>query len=277
MNIFHFKKIILLIVFSFLFLSLTFFNKGFNQDPLTKYSYFLIAEGQALLSSVQTVISDPIKKYLFLLDLRSENAFLKAENQVLKAQQKIFQEALRENERLREMIDFSKKQEMNLLGSQVISYNFLARKNLLILNKGSLHGVKKFMGVLHPDGVVGFVFRVSPHSSQVITLKHLLASLPVRNRRTRRAGLLFSSLGQIGLNYWTGDLDFERINKNFKQGDVLVTIKSNQFPPGLPVGVVSSFNFSKEEPAKQKTPQVFIQPSVNFESLEGLDIMVEPL
>lgn len=228
------------------------------------------------MSSVQATIADPIKKYLFFLSLRSENTLLKQENQALKARQLIFQEVLRENERLREMIDFLKKQEMNLLASQVISYDFLARKNLLIVNKGSLHGVKKFMGVLHPEGVVGFVFRVSPHSSQVITLKHPLASLLVRNRRTRRAGLLFRSLSQIGLNYWTDDLDFEKINKDFKQGDVLVTIKSNQFPPGLPAGLVDSFNFSKQKPAKQKTPQVFIQPSVNFESLEELFIILEP-
>ena len=276
MNIFPIKKIFLLVILSTALISLALFNKNFKQDPLTRQSYFLIAESQVLLSSVQAHISSQIKKYLFLLNLRKENRLLKEENQNLHIQQQILQETLRENERLRQIIDFSKKQNMKLLAAQVISYDFLSKKHILIINKGSIHGIKKFMGVLHPDGILGFIFRVSPHSSQVITLKHPLASLPVRNQRNRQLGLLLSSLGQMKLYFWSQELDFENFNEDFKQGDTLVTIKSNQFPAGLLVGTVGPFIFSEDQLEKQKNPEIPIQPFVKFESLEELFILLEP-
>ena len=274
MNIFPIKKIFLLLALSIALISLTLFNKNFKQDPLTKQSYFLIAESQVLLSSVQAHISLQIKKYLFLLNLRKENSLLKKENQNLHIQQQVLQEALKENERLRQIIDFPKRQNMKLLTAQVISYDLLSKKHILIVNKGSSNGIKKFMGVLHPDGILGFVFRVSPHSSQVITLKHPLASLPVRNQRNRRLGLLFSSLDQIKLHFWSQELDFENISEDFKEGDILVTTKSNQFPAGLLVGTVGPFIFSKDQ--LEESPEIPIQPFVKIESLEELFILLEP-
>ena len=276
MNIFHFKKIIFLLLLSLFILSLTFFKKSFKQDPFTKQSYFLIAESHVLLSSLQTYISDYIKKYLFLLNLRKKNKLLTQENNHLQIQLQTFQDTLKENERLRQMMDFPQKQQIKLIAAQVISYDFLSRKHILIVNKGSSHGIKKFMGVLHPDGVVGFVFRVSRHSSQVITLEHPLAVLPVRNRKNRELGLLFSSINQIKLHFLSQNPNFDTFNKSFKQGDTLITTQSNQFPSGFLVGQVNALNFSKDQGFKQKNPEVIIQPFVKFDSIEELFILLEP-
>lgn len=276
MNIFHFKKIIFLFVLSIGVLSLSVFNQKFRQDFLRKRTYFLIAESQALLSSVQDSISDQIKKYIFLLNLRKENNLLKQENQELHIQQQILQDTLKENERLRQIVDFPKKIDMKVLAAQVISYDFLSRKDILIVNKGSKDGVKKFMGVLHIEGVLGFVFRVSPHTSQVITLEHPLASLAVRNKRNRKLGLLFSSLGETKLHFWSEDLEIKKLSESFKERDILVTTQSNQFPPGLLVGAVESLYVSRRQIKKQNQAEIFIKPFVNFESLEELFILLEP-
>ena len=165
---------------------------------------------------------------------------------------------------------------MKVLAAQVISYDFLSRKDILIVNKGSKDGVKKFMGVLHPDGVLGFVFRVSYHTSQVITLEHPLASLVVRNERNRKLGLLFSSLGETKLYFWNEDLEIKKFSESFKERDILVTTQSNQFPSGLLVGTVESLYVSKRQIKKQNQAEIFIKPFVNFESLEELFILLEP-
>ena len=89
MNIFYFKKIIFLFVLSVGVLSFSVFNQKFKQDFLRKKTYFLIAESQALLFSVQDSILNQIKRYIFLLNLRKENNLLKQENQELHIQQQI--------------------------------------------------------------------------------------------------------------------------------------------------------------------------------------------
>jgi len=127
------------------------------------------------------------------------------------------------------------------------------------------------MGVLHPTGVLGFVFRVSPNSAQIITLTHPLASLRVRNKRNRKLALLFSSLGQTQLYFQEeGDKNLEKKRESFKKGDVLITAESHQFPSGLFVGKVESLSEASHQ------TQVFIETFVNFESLEELFILLEP-
>ena len=271
MNIFPFKKIILLFLLFLFFLSLFLFTKNFKQDFFTRKSYFLVAEAQVFISSVQKTLSSQIKKYFFLLHLREENKRLKLENQKLQVKQQLFEETLEENRKWRELIDFPKKQDMKLLVAQVISYDLLSQKHVLIVNRGSTHGVKKFMGVLHPAGVVGFVFRVSPHSSQILTLKHSLSSLPVRNKRNRRLGLLFSSSGEINLHFSSQDLVWDQISQFFKKGDPLITTAFRPFPSGLLVGSVDFVKLSSSE-----RPKMIIKPSVQFEFLEELFILLEP-
>ena len=273
MNIFVFKKIILLFFLFLFFLSLFLFTKNFKQDFFTRKSYFLVAESQVFISSLQMTLSSQMKKYFFLLHLREENKRLKLDNQKLQVKQQLFEETLEENRKWRELIDFSKKQDMKILVAQVISYDLLSQKHVLMVNRGSTHGVKKFMGVLHPEGVVGFVFRVSPHSSQILTLKHSLSSLPVRNKRNRSLGLLFSSSAEINLHFSSQDGDEDQINPFFKKGDLLVTTAFRPFPAGLLVG---SVDFVKLSSNKSERPRMIVKPSVPFEFLEELFILLEP-
>ena len=271
MNIFQIKKILFLCVLSLFFLSLSLYNQNFQQDIFRKKSYFLVVESQAFLTSLQSSVSNQIKKYFFLLGLRKENKRLKEENQKLLIQQQTFKNLLKENERLREIVNFPLKKKMKTLATQVISYDFLASKELLIVNKGSKDGVKPYMGVLHPKGVLGFVFRVSPNSSQIITLKHPLASVKVRNQRTRTIGLLLSSAGQTQLHFWNEQSQASDAQSQlFKDGDVFVTVKSHSFPAGLLVGEISSLSLKRDQ------THPVIKTFVNFESLEEFFILLEP-
>ena len=272
MNIFYFKKFFLLLILFLGIISLNVFNKDYNQDPLTKQSYSFFSEIQFFFFTIHSNISNYTRKYLFLLNLRKENKLLKNQNQILQIKQQRFEDTLKENKRLRKLIDVSKKKELELLTAQVISYDLLSRKHILIINKGSSHGVKKFMGVSHPKGVVGFVFRVSPHTAQVITLRHPLSSLPVRNRRNRQAGLAVGSLNQLKLKFWNEKLNFNNPSNDFKEEDILITVKSNQFPPGLIVGQAHLAPSSNDK----INPEIHIQTSVNFESLEELFIILKP-
>lgn len=270
MNIFRLRKYFIVFL-SLLFLAmfgLQLLSKN-KQDPVSASTYFLLSEIQTAGVNFHKAISSLIQKYFFLLDLREENKALKKQNQELKTHYQNFKEILKENKRLKKLMSFPLNQKLQLLPAQVVGTDFLSKNELLTVNKGSSQGVKKFMGVLHPEGVVGYIFRVSPHSSQVISLLNPLSSLPARNQNNRITGLIEAGKGGLLLFNYLDRKTFK--NKNsLKVGDNIVTIKSEQFPPGFLVGNITSLNFSSQE----LNPIVHVKPAVPFYSLEEVLIVL---
>ena len=274
MNIFYFKKrnFIFIVLLCIALIGLKFLNRGGRQDPITHLSFQFFSEIQTASVNFHRGLFGLLEKYLFLLNLRDENRALKEENSKLRIRQQPFEEIFEENERLRKTVNFSANPRFELLASEVISTDLLSKNQLLIINKGRSHGVQKFMGVLHPSGVVGYVFRASPHSSQVITLLHPVSSLPVRNRNSRVTGLITSSSGKnLIFDFLSASL-FEDNNKRaFKPGDFIITMKSDQFPSGFLVGQVLPFFDSSQ----YSTPDIYVQPAVNFDSLEEVFVILK--
>ena len=268
---FPFKKSLIfsLIGISVLMLSLKGLNKGSKPDFLSRWAYMTFAEIHTGIALVNTAVSDFVEKYLTLIHLKDENRQLKQENTLLKIQQQQIEELSLQNQRLKNMLDLSQSPELQLLASQVIGFDRLSKNQTFIINKGSRHGVKRFMGVLHPKGVVGFVFKVSPHSSQIISLGNPLSSLPAKNQRTGKKALLVGLKGQAFLSLWNQNLESKT---DFQPGDVLVTVSSEQFPTGFLIGELLPFTLSKKNPS----PNIPIQTAVTFDSLEELFVVLEP-
>lgn len=56
--------------------------------------------------------------------------------------------------------------------ADIINKSVTARNNYLTINKGSLHGIKKGMGVIGPSGVVGIVWNVSQDFASIQSILH---------------------------------------------------------------------------------------------------------
>ena len=272
MNIFYFKRqfFIFIVLLFIILIGLQQLNRRGKQDPLTSFSFQFFSEIQTASVNFQKGLSAFLKKYLFLLDLREQNTALRQENRKLRIKQQLFKEAALENERLKNIIDFPANQKNQLLAGKIISNDLLSKNHLFIINKGRSHGIKKMMGVVHPKGVVGYIFRTSPHSSQVITLLHPLSSLPVRNRNSRVKGLIMpTGNNQFLFDFWQSELFEDQAQKSFKPGDFIITVKSEQFPPGFLVGQVLPFSYSNSN------LDVYVKPFVNFAALEEVFVVLK--
>lgn len=271
MNIFIFNKktfsLLILVLMLFLLLNL---NKGHHQDPLTKSSYFLFSEIHTASVNVHQSISDTLKKYLFLLSLREKNSLLEKQNQKLETKYQMFEEVFKENQRLKKLQDFSLYKPYQLLSAQVTSTDFLSTNELFSINKGSSQGVKKFMAVLHPKGIVGHVFRVSPNSSQVLTLISPLSSLPARNQRSRIQGLVENYQKNFLVFHYMDSQDSQKIHPDLKVGDKIVSRQSEQFPAGFLIGQIHFL----DKNSNPLNPKAYIQPAVSFHSLEEVLIIL---
>lgn len=128
--------------------------------------------------------------------------------------------------------------QYKLIPAKVVSNTVDKANNLITIDKGSLDGVEKDMGVACGSGVVGVVYLVSSHYSVVI---------PVLNVTSSRISCAIRGRGYFGYLQWYGGdpsvayvEDIPR-HARFKRGDWVETSGySAIFPPGVLVGKVTN-------------------------------------
>ena len=264
MRFFHFSKsffIFVIVILTFLGLS-RFLSRNTDQEPV-----FLIMELETLSKNVFSSVAKSLEKYFLALSLYEENEELRLKQARLESRFLQMDELKAENERLKILLDLPKSPAFRLIPAQVRARDFFGKNDLLTINKGRRHGVKKFMGVLHPSGVVGYVFRTNPFSSQVLILLSPLSSLPVKNEKHRSPGLLLYGLDNL-LKFRPSHLENGSL-VSYEKGELLLTSLSDQFPAGLPAGKI----ISVEKKFPYGPEEILVKPMVSFENLEEVLIL----
>ena len=165
--------------------------------------------------------------------LSSENLRLSLENQVLKVHEN-------ENIRYREFLNFTKRENIDFIGADVISKGVTSNMSSIIINRGSNDGVSKNLPVLSSRGVIGKITAVSKSSSEVQLISDVNFRLSVKIAPDEVEGIM----------RWIGEdlceiAELKKIS-DIEIGDIVLTSNlSIYFPPNLPVGeVVSIFEKS---------------------------------
>lgn len=121
----------------------------------------------------------------------------------------------------------------------VIKNSLNRADNYITLNQGSLAGIKPDMGVIGPNGVVGIVYKTSPHYSLVISLLSSKSNLSCKIAGNEYFGFLQWEGGDSRYAYLK---DLPR-HAEFAIGDTIVTSGfSTVFPQGMMVGVIEEAN-----------------------------------
>ena len=121
----------------------------------------------------------------------------------------------------------------------VIKNSLNRADNYITLNQGSLAGIKPDMGVIGPNGVVGIVYKTSPHYSLVISLLSSKSNLSCKIAGNEYFGFLQWEGGDSRYAYLK---DLPR-HAEFAIGDTVVTSGfSTVFPQGMMVGVIEEAN-----------------------------------
>ena len=256
----------LILLLSILFLQFLLISQ--EKNLLFKGVYFISGGIQSIKYQIHSSLTETIRKYAFLLEIREENKELREQALKLQAKQSLFNELKRENDRLNKMMAFTLRKDLELLPGQVIAHDLLFQNPLIVINRGAVHGVKKYMGVIHPQGVIGHIFRVTSHSSQVVTLMNKLSSLPGLNQRNRIKGLIEPHKPNLlKFKYF----DLQESVRTLKEGDKIVTAQSKHFPSGFPIGTVALVKKETPDSAKQS---VLLRPDIRFSSVEEVFVIL---
>jgi rod shape-determining protein MreC len=132
--------------------------------------------------------------------------------------------------------------------------------HVLYLDKGSEDGLRPEQAVITPDGVVGKIRDVFPHTAQLLLIDDAASGAGVILASTRIRGILRgTAMGQVEINNLTAD-------SRIKPGEQVLTSGGDLvFPRGLPVGVIDSI---APDPLHQPYTAIVIKPWANLSRLE---------
>jgi len=142
-------------------------------------------------------------------------------------------EISRENERLRDILDFKKNLPYTVRAARVIARNPTDWRKSIIINKGKRHGITEGMPCATAKGLIGSVEAVSADSSRIMLITDPNSKIGVLLESSRESGLLTGSpRGVCKVIYLP-------IDSTIRKGERIVTAGFGRAAPkGLAIGKV---------------------------------------
>lgn len=179
-------------------------------------------------------VSGIFENYIILVDTRLENRELKQKNNELQVQCMNLLELRSENARLRSMLEFKKQyQDFALHSASLLTQDITQVFKTAIIDRGRNEGFFVNMPIVSPNGVVGRVVAVTPHTSQVLLITDPNSAIPALVQSSRVKGIV-KGRGEASLT-----LEYVRSKEAVHIGDYVVTSGLlGIFPKGLKLGIV---------------------------------------
>ena len=218
---------------------------------------------------VENNLTDYFKLKKMNLKLENENCSLIEENELLKFENgelSLYKEYYN-------LILQAKNSRFNYIPAKVEKKNWTLSNNIVILNKGKKHGVKKNMGVFNKNGVVGFVSNTTSHFCEVTTLisqsTRLLTSIKTKNEMLDEGVLKWDKK-----SYKNATLEGVGNEINISIGDSIFTRSdSKSFYGGIFIGTISEF----EKKISSNSFKINISLGVDFKNINNAIIIKDNL
>jgi len=225
---------------------------------------FLVAPLQQGVSLMHGKFSSLIDHYIFNVGASRENDELK--KRVSELQEQVFSqgEVERENERLKNLLAFGGPSDTKRILAQIVSYDGSSDFRVLRINKGSSDGIKLQSTVVTADGVVGYIYRLTKHFADILTIIDTNNRVDVLIQRTRSHGIVEGHRESRCMMKYVSQTD------PIILGDEVITSGlGNVYPKGLRVGTVSRI----ERESYGITQEIEVTPAVDFTTLEEVVVL----
>ncbi|MGB0035308.1 MAG: rod shape-determining protein MreC [Candidatus Acidiferrales bacterium] len=202
--------------------------------------------------------------YVALHDTRAENERLRKEVQQLRLHSRELESKAAEAQRLATLLNFREAHpESSMLAAQVIGASADPTSHTLFINRGERDHIRRNLGVITPDGVVGKIVEVFPNAAQVLLI----------NDKESGVGALFAESRTHGVVKGNGDpdprMEYVENKETVKAGETILTSGEDRiFPKDLPIGIVAS--------ADQGNPfqVIVVHPAARLDRLEEVLVLL---
>ena len=210
---------------------------------------------QAGISYVLEQIASGYQNYVYLWQTHKDNLSLLEENRKLLNSIANLRETQQENIRLRKLLQFEEKFNIQSVVARVIAKDVSSEFRSIRINRGESSGIRKRMAVVTDEGIVGRVLRTTQKTSDIVTILDLLSAVDTIVERSRARGVV------EGLTDDSCQLKYTLRTDDIQLGDILISSGlGGMFPKGVSVGTVSRVN----RKAYGITQEVEVRPSVDF-------------
>ncbi len=239
-----------------------------SQGPMDRLILRASAPVELTAAAVARSIGSVWDDYVYLVDVKDDNARLSYDNARLRERVHALEHAQVENRQLRRLLQL-KDSTPGAVSAQVVGKDFTEffRVTRVVLDKGSREA-RPHMPVISPDGVVGAVLHAGGDTLDVQLAVDAAFGVDVEDERTHARGFVRG----------TGDparygckVEMVDSRDEVEIGDLLVTSgKGRWFPRGLPVARVTKV--IKRELGRDQ--DVDASPTVDFSRLDTVLILV---
>lgn len=234
---------------------------------IRRWAIGLISPPEEALHGAGSGIRGLWANYLDLRHVRRQNRDLRAQVSRMQLEQAALLEDARQGQRLQQLLAFREHYIYSTLPAQVIGTSGTDQSRVLYIDKGSKDGLHPDMPVITPDGIVGKLKDVFPHTAQVLEISDQTSGAGVLLETTRLRGVLRGNA--FGQPQIVNLLPDERV----RPGEKVITSGGDQiFPRGLPVGVVDHV---VEDPQNPPYVDVIVKPAANLGRLEEVLIITK--
>lgn len=193
-----------------------------------------------------------------------ENQSLKEELLALKKKSITIDEILKENERLKKLLEFKESVSYEVVAASVIGRDPAYWFRTLFINKGAKDGIEENMAVIHDEGLVGHIIEVLPTYAKVQLIIDMNSRVGALSQKTREMGILKGG-GQESC--W---LDYLPKKTALQKGDKVISSgMGSLYPKGILIGEVEKIEFKKR--GLYQTAKV--KPFVNFNMIEEVLVL----
>jgi rod shape-determining protein MreC len=263
----------LLVIGSFLLLTITY---GQSSGGVQRGVSTIFSPLQAVADRALKPARDLVDWFDKTFDARGENSRLEAELVTARRQAVAGQEALSENAQLRKLVELDRGPALAESAYEPVTGRVIARSptvwnSTVAIDVGSGDGVKVDDPVVSGDGLVGLVASTEGGSAQVTLITDHASAVSAKVVPPGVQGVIRPDVGD------PEDLilDFIDSSKDVHGGQAVVTSGwraqglASLFPPGLPIGEVTSASIVEQEASQQ----VHLRPYADMANLDLVQVL----
>ncbi|MGK7344726.1 MAG: rod shape-determining protein MreC [Candidatus Nitrospinota bacterium M3_3B_026] len=197
--------------------------------------------------------------YVYLVNLRQENKDLKSKVDRLTFENSLLVERLKSYQRLDRLLTFPRLDTAVFEAARVIGRDTTDRMKVIIINKGSNHGIGEDMPVVTSRGLVGRVAGVSWRASKVLLITDVRSAIDAIAQDSREGMVI------VGTNSPLLEARYLDVMADVKEGDKVISSGlGGVFPKGMLIGALTD--------VRRKRGALFLSARVApFVDLNGLE------
>ncbi len=221
---------------------------------------------ESIVSKVGFFFRDVTGTVFSIGELKRENAWLMEKNIQWQADEAMFLDTRKENEELRKELSLPLRKRFDIRLATVIAKDSVERGKWIVIDNGSVDGMKKGMAVVATPGViVGVIDEVYPRSARVMLLSHPDSAIPGRIAGQNTRGIIKGKY-VLGMT-----LSMISQTDTVSEGDSVVTddLEVN-IPTGILIGTVKSLRSSRDHLFLEAS----IIPPIRAESLRFVSVLM---